>query len=323
MNQQNTLARGLILLILIVAVVWGGFSLWMQMLHKPGPLKEEVTIIFNPGVSTSTIANVLETQGVVESALTFKIASRASLSDRIYKAGEYTFEPGSSVRAVMKKLAGGDVLQRQITIPEGLTYAEIRQILLETEGLKGPPLDYAEGALLPETYDYRWGAKRTDLMRRMADAMNETVQEAWENRDPTVPLASPDELLVLASIIEKETSLDEERGKVAGVFANRLRRDMKLQSDPTVIYGATDITDRIRTKHLREDHPFNTYVHKGLPPTPIASPGRASIFAAANPEPTDALFFVVDGNGGHVFSETYAEHKRHVAAMLKRASEQN
>lgn len=321
--KNNTLARGLVLLILLVAVVWGGFSFWMQTLHKPGPLAQKTTVIFSPGVSTSEIARVLEKQGVIENAFVFKLASRASLSDRIYKAGEYTFKPGVSVRGVMKKLAGGDVLQRQITIPEGLTYDEIRQILLETEGLKGPPLEYEEGALLPETYDYRWGEKRTVLMRRMAEAMTETVEEAWQNRDPTVPLTSPQELLTLASIIEKETSLAEERGKVAGVFANRLRRGMKLQSDPTVIYGATDLTDRIRTKHLREDHPYNTYVHKGLPPTPIANPGRAAIFAAANPAPTDALFFVVDGNGGHVFSETYTEHKQNVAAMLERMQQKN
>ena len=317
--KHNTVARSLILLILSVAALWAGFSYWMHSLHKPGPLQESVTIIFNSGVSTQKIANALEKQGVIESAFIFKLASRASFSDRIYKAGEYTFEPNTSVRAVMKKLAGGDVLARQVTIPEGLTYQQIREILLNVEGLKGPPLDYKEGALLPDTYDYRWGAKRTDLMRRMAKAMNEVVQEAWENRDPTVPLNSPEELLTLASIIEKETSIEAERTLVAGVFANRLRRGMKLQSDPTVIYGATNLTDRIRQKHLKEDHPYNTYVHKGLPPTPIANPGRASIFAAANPAQTEALFFVVDGQGGHVFSTTYAEHKRHVAEMLARA----
>lgn len=318
MAKNNTLIRVLILLTLFIAVVWGAFSFWLQSLHKLGPLESEVTVIFTPGVSTGKIAQVLEAQNVIEDAFIFKVASRATLSDRIYKAGEYTFKPGVSVRGVMKKLAGGDVLQRQLTIPEGLTYREVRGIILAAEGLKGPPLEFSEGALLPETYDYRWGTERTELMRRMADAMTEAVTQAWQNRADNLPVSTPEELLILASIIEKETSLDEERREVAGVFVNRLRRGMKLQSDPTVIYGATNITDRIRTKHLREDHPYNTYVHKGLPPTPIANPGRASILAAANPAETDALFFVVDGNGGHVFSETYAEHKRHVAAMLER-----
>ena len=318
MTNRNTLTRTLIALILIVAVVWGGFTFWLQSLHKSGPLGQETTVIFTPGVSTSEIARVLEAQNVIADAFIFKLAARATLSDRIFKAGEYTFEPGISVRGVMKKLAGGDVLQRQITIPEGLTYQEIRTLLLASEGLKGPPLEFSEGALLPETYDYRWGTKRTELMRRMADAMTETVNQAWQDRAENLPVASPQELLILASIIEKETSIESERREIAGVFVNRLRRGMKLQSDPTVIYGATDITDRIRTKHLREDQPYNTYVHKGLPPTPIASPGRASVIAAANPAETDALFFVVDGKGGHVFSETYAEHKRHVAAMLER-----
>lgn len=316
--KTTFIGRFLIVITLVVAVVWGGFSFWLQWLHRPGPLTEPVTLIFNQGVSTAQIAQDLENAGVVASGLTFRLAARASLSDRIFKAGEYTFAPKTSVRAVMKKIAGGDVLQRQITIPEGLNYQEIRDLILNAEGLKGPPLEFEEGALLPETYDYRWGDKRTELMRRMADAMTKTVNEAWQNRAAGLPLSSPQELLTLASIIEKETSLNTERALVAGVFVNRLRKKMRLQSDPTVVYGATNYIDRLRDKHLKEDHPYNTYIHRGLPPTPIASPGRASIFAAANPAQTKALFFVVDGTGGHVFSETYAEHKHHVAAMLKR-----
>ncbi len=318
MTQKKVINRLIVITILLIATLWAGFSFWMQSLHQKGNLQQPVTLIIEKGEGTNHIANKLKNAGVIDSIFIFKLAARASLADRIFKAGEYTFEPQISVRGVMKKISGGDVVKRKITIPEGLTYKEIRQILLDEEGLRGPPLEFAEGALLPETYDFRWGDKRTDLMRRMANNMNSTVKEAWEGRAFDLPISSPEELLTLASIIEKETSIDGERGIIAGVFVNRLRKNMRLQSDPTVIYGASNYKGDITWKHLKEAHPFNTYVHKGLPPSPIASPGKAAIFAAANPEATEALFFVADGNGGHVFAKTYTEHKINVAAMLER-----
>ncbi len=311
----------IIIFMLAVAAVWGGFTYWMQSLKATGPLQFPAVIVIEPGESTRSIAKDLYDNGVIDSEFVFRLAARASLADRIVKAGEYSFEPGVSVRGVLKKITGGDVVQRSITIPEGLTYQQVRQVLLDEEGMRGPPLEFEEGALLPETYDYRWNDKRTDIMRRMARAMTETVNIAWENRIEGLPFESPRDLLTIASIIEKETRVPAEYPLVASVYINRLNRGMRLQSDPTVIYGASNYTGDITYAHLKEDHPYNTYVHKGLPPSPIANPGRGAIMAAAAPADTDYLYMVADGFGGHVFSKTYAEHKIHVAAMLARQKE--
>jgi len=321
MTGQNIM-KFIIMLMLGIAVVWGGFTYWMQSLHAKGPLQSEAIVIIEKGENTSRIAEKLWYAGVIDGPLKFRLAARLSLADRIVKAGEYHFEPKISIRGVLKKITGGDVVQRKITIPEGLTYLQIRELLLQEEGLSGPPLEFTEGALLPETYDYRWNDKRTDLMRRMADAMTETVNTAWQNRKEGVPLNSPTELLTLASIVEKETNLLEEYPLIAGVFINRLQKNMRLQSDPTVIYGASGYNGDITSAHLREDHAYNTYVHKGLPPSPIASPGKAAILASAQPAETDYLFFSADGNGGHVFAKTYEEHKINVAKMLARQKAQ-
>ena len=315
---SQSLMKIIITLMLTVAVVWAGFSYWLQSLHAKGPLEAEAVVMIHPGESTGHIAQRLLKEGVIDNELEFRLATRATMSDRIIKAGEYHFEPQISVRGILKKITGGDVIRRKVTIPEGLTYQQIRQILLDEEGLKGPPLEFEEGALLPETYDNRWNDKRTDLMRRMAEAMNAAVEQAWENRAEDLPLNSPQELLTLASIVEKETSMAEEYAVVAGVYINRLKRNMLLQSDPTVIYGATDYNGDITWAHLKEDQPYNTYVHKGLPPGPIASPGRAAIEATANPAETSYLFFAADGKGGHAFAETYEEHKKNVDALVER-----
>lgn len=318
---SQRLMKLIIIFMLAVATVWGGFTYWMQSLRASGPLQFPAVVVIEPGESTRSIAKDLYQNGIIESEFVFRLAARASLADRIIKAGEYSFEPAISVRGILKKITGGDVVQRQITIPEGLTYQQVRQILLDEEGLRGPPLEFEEGALLPETYDYRWNDKRTDIMRRMARAMTETVTTAWENRAEGLPLDSPSDLLILASIVEKETRLPAEYPLVASVYVNRLNRGMRLQSDPTVIYGATDYTGDITYAHLKENQPYNTYVHKGLPPSPIANPGRAAIMASANPADTDYLYFVADGFGGHVFSKTYEEHKLNVAKMLTREKE--
>lgn len=312
------LMKIIITLMLVIAAISGGFTYWMQSLKAKGPLVEPAVVIIEKGESTKSIADALYKAGVIDSTLMFRLGARASLADRIFKAGEYHFEPQISIRGVIKKITGGDVVQRKITIPEGLSYHEIRDLLLAEEGLSGPPLEFEEGALLPETYDYRWNDKRTDLMRRMARAMTDVVTQAWDNRDPSVPLKSPAELLTLASIIEKETALPAEYPMVASVYVNRLNKGMRLQSDPTVIYGASNYQGDITNAHLKENQPYNTYVHKGLPPTPITNPGRGAIMAAAHPAQTDYLYFVADGYGGHVFSKTYEEHKVNVANMLAR-----
>lgn len=315
-NKSQRVMKSIIIVMLAIAAVWGGFTYWMQSLHAKGPLQEPAVMMIHPGQSTKAIASNLHEQGIINSEFVFRLAARASLSDRIIKAGEYHFAPHISVRDILKKITGGDVIERKITIPEGLTFQQVRDILMNEEGLSGPPLEFAEGALLPETYNYRWNAKRTDIMRRMAAAMNDAVETAWENRAADLPLESPEDLLNLASIVEKETSVAEEYPIVASVYINRLKKGMRLQSDPTVIYGAKDYNGDITWAHLKEDQPYNTYVHNGLPPTPIANPGRAAIMATANPAETDYLFFVADGSGGHKFSVTYEEHKEGVQQLL-------
>jgi UPF0755 protein len=316
------LVKALIVTIVGLSCVWIAFSLFIGSLNQKGPLQEHVSLIIPRGASVARIADMLTEAGVITQPTKFRAAVRFTFADRTLQAGEYAFEPGISMREAIKKMTGGDIMHRTVTLPEGLTVAEITARLMATDGLYGPPLAFEEGALLPDTYAFRYGDKVTDIMRRMAVAMTNTVTSAWENRAPDLPLSTPQELLILASIIEKETSRDDERTTVASVYVNRLKKGMKLQADPTVVYGASDYEGRIRTRHLREDHPYNTYVHKGLPPGPICSPGRASILAAANPAQTDYLFFVADGEGGHIFAKTYAEHRKNVQAFLEKQRQQ-
>jgi UPF0755 protein len=207
-------------------------------------------------------------------------------------------------------------VQRRLTIPEGLTARQIATLIERAEGLTGelPPFD--EGALLPETYAYQWGDTRAAIVRRADAAMDAALAEIWAARAPNLPLRTPREALVLASIVERETGKADERARVAGVFINRLRRNMPLQSDPTAAYAAADggVLDRPLTRaDLDRDHPFNTYRIRGLPPGPIASPGRDTLRAVVQPEATEFIFFVADGNGGHAFARTLEEHNRNVA----------
>jgi UPF0755 protein len=229
-----------------------------------------------------------------------------------------------SPRDIMEKIKAGDVVARRVTFREGLTSYEMVNILKGVPELVGeitaiPP----EGTLLPQTYDYRMGEARSAIIDRMRGDMQKTIDELWPTRQADLPLASPQEALILASIIEKETGVADERKRVAGVFINRLRRGMPLQTDPTVIYGITmgrhenagqgPLGRRLLRKDIEADTPYNTYTRPGLTPTPIANPGRASIEAALNPEAHDFIYFVADGTGGHVFAKTLAEHNANVA----------
>jgi UPF0755 protein len=220
------------------------------------------------------------------------------------------------LRDVLEVLRRARPVQRRLTIPEGLVARQIAALIERAEGLTGevPPFD--EGALLPETYAYQWGDTRASLVRRADAAMDAALAEAWAARAPNLPLRSAREALILASIVERETSKPEERARVAGVFVNRLRRNMPLQSDPTTAYAAADggVLDRPLTRaDLDRDHPFNTYRIRGLPPGPIASPGRDALRATVQPEATEFIFFVADGTGGHAFARTLEEHNRNVA----------
>ena len=234
------------------------------------------------------------------------------------RAGEYRFPAGISMDAAIALLASGETVKRRITVAEGLTTGEVLDLVGANEGLAGDlPPDVGEGSLLPETYYFSYGDTRSGLVRRMRESMKATLAALWEKRDPNILLATPEEALVLASIIERETALASERARISAVFHNRLRHGMRLQSDPTVAYaltlGRVPLDRPLARSDLRVDSPYNTYRVNGLPPGPIANPGRASIEAALHPAPTHELYFVADGTGGHAFARSFAEHLRNVA----------
>lgn len=281
----------------------------------PGPLAEAAQVVVPRG-GTERIAATLLERGVIRDPRAFAIAAWATSDSGPLRAAEFAFPAGAPLREVLRILREERPVQRRLTIAEGLTAHQIRALLERAEGLTGEVPPIAEGELLPETYAFEWGDTRAAIARRAASAMERALAEAWAARAPDLPLASARDALVLASIVERETGKAEERAKVAGVFVNRLRRGMPLQSDPTVAYAATGgvpMERPISRADLDREHPFNTYRIRGLPPGPIASPGRASLMATTRPEATEALYFVADGTGGHAFARTLEEHNRNVA----------
>ena len=323
---------------LILAVVIGLLALQvLQQIGASGPLEQEKTVIIERGMSVSRIATKLETEGVIGSPLLFRIAAQLLASPAGLKAGEYQFEPEMSLTEVVGLLDSGAVVTHSFTVPEGLTSAQIINLLNNIENLDGDLSEAAEvrpaeGTLLPETYSYTRGDARTAKLERMRIAMDAFLEEAWQNRADNLPIDTKEEALILASIVEKETSIFEEQPKVAGVFINRLRQGMKLQSDPTVIYAMTSGVPEdggygpIGRQLLRSDweyeSPYNTYKYAGLPPGPIAHPGKNAIRAVLRPAVHDYIFFVADGTGGHAFARTLNEHNRNVAAW-RRIRDQN
>ncbi len=308
----------------VIAVALYGLHLY----QSPGPLTQEKTVMIARGAGVNAMAETLAREGVLDTtgAQIFPLAARLSDRHTALKAGEYAFAPGSSVRAVLDKLAGGDVVSRAVTLREGLTSWQVFEILRAEEALSGtlPETPAPEGSLLPETYHFISGDDRNKLVVAMQDGMKKTIEELWPARADGLPFTTPEEALILASVIEKETGKPEEHRRVAGVFVNRLRAGMPLQTDPTVIYALTmgkmqdegqgPLGRRLLRKDLEVDSPYNTYRYPGLPPGPICNPGRASIEAALNPEQHDYLYFVADGTGGHVFARTLAEHNNNVAS---------
>ena len=269
----------------------------------------------------SDLAREWENAGLVNDALVFKVA--LAFKRMTIRAGEYVFPARASIDEILDILAKGKPILRKIAIPEGLTVSDIEGLIESSPYLSGqlPPQRAPEGSLLPETYFFERGEDKTILLDRMKQAMSKKLAMLWGQRDPSLPLRDIGEWVTLASIVEKETAQETERARIAGVFINRLRRGMKLQTDPTVIYAITKGQSKLNRPITREDlafdDPYNTYVYQGLPPGPIANPGDASLRAVLHPLQTQELYFVADGTGGHAFAKTLEEHNRNVAKYRK------
>lgn len=302
---------------LLVLLLGAGAAAWFgwRTYTAPGPLAAPAQVVVPRG-GTEAVGGALLRGGVIGDSRAFAVASLLTRGEGRVRAAEFAFPPGASLRDVLGTLRHARPVQRRLTIPEGLTARQIAALFEEAEGLIGEMPPVSEGALLPDTYVYQYGEARAPIVRRAEAAMAAALEEAWRERAPDLPLSSPREALVLASIVEEETGVPEERARVAAVYVNRLRRGMPLQSDPTVAYAASNGAglDRPLTRaDLDRDTPFNTYRNRGLPPAPIASPGRDSLRAATRPAQTEDIFFVADGTGGHAFARTLDEHNRNVA----------
>lgn len=311
--------------VVLAALGAAGGGIWFsRAIHAPGPLPETRIVLIERGWGAQKIAQTLAENDVISSAPVFRLAARIRGGQDTLKAGEYEFPAHVSVTDALEKIAAGDVYPRRITIPEGLTSRQILALLAAAPALSGNIAQVpAEGSLLPETYAYVYGDTRQSLVNQMQTAMRKALEDLWPHRAADLPFSTPEQAVTLASIVEKETGITAERPRIAGVFVNRLRRGMALQSDPTVLYAMTGgapeedgqgpIGRRLLTKDLGVDSPYNTYKYPGLPPGPIAAPGRDALAAVLNPERNDFLYFVADGTGGHEFSRTLEEHNRNVA----------
>jgi peptidoglycan lytic transglycosylase G len=291
-----------------------------QRFEAPGPLAEDKMVNIPRGLGIRDIADLLQREGVIDQPYVFMGGVIALKARGELKYGEYQFTKNSSVADVVDTITEGKVIQHAVTVPEGLTSEQIVARLLENDGLAGQIKEIPrEGTLLPETYRFTRGMTREQIIQRMQQAHRRVLQEVWERRMQDLPVKTPEQLVTLASIVEKETGRPDERTRVAAVFVNRLKSRIRLQSDPTIIYGLTggkgSLGRPILKSEIEQPTPYNTYVVDGLPPGPIANPGRASLEAAANPARTKELYFVADGTGGHVFSENYTEHQKNVARL--------
>ena len=319
-------------LILLVAWAAGVFYLqYQKALNAPLVAEGDGIITVKRGDTLATLNRELVQRGVIHSDWVLPVYARLNPQAANIKAGDYRIDASASLPSLMNDITNGKVVVYNITVVEGKTFKDLRASLVQTAGIEHTLNDKTdaqiatllgidgspEGWFMPESYPFHRGSSDLELLKRMYGEMQRTLEQEWPNRADGLPLANPYQALILASIIEKETGVASERPQIAGVFVRRLQKDMLLQTDPSVIYGAADYHGDLTRKHLQTDTPYNTYINKGLPPTPIALPGKASIQAALHPADGDSLYFVADGKGGHTFSATYEEHQQAVARYLK------
>jgi len=288
--------------------------------QSAGPLDAPQTVVIKEGSTLTDISNQLLSNGVIDNGLIFSQGVKVLQAQNSMKAGEYLFKPQMSMYDVMETIRSGKGILHKVSIPEGLTVFQIFQRVAENEILEGPMPEEMppEGSLMPDTYPFQRGTKRKEVIERMRVAQESFLAQVWAKRIPNLPISTPQELVTLASIVEKETGRADERPRVAAVFINRLNKGMRLQSDPTIIYGIFGGEGKPKDRPIYKSDietptPYNTYTIAALPPGPIANPGRAAMEAVANPSRTDELFFVANGTGGHVFAKTLEEHNQNVA----------
>jgi len=321
-NPFVVVGNAIITIILVLMIGAGGAYFYgRQKIEAPGPLPEDKIVNIPSRAGMTDIADTLQREGVIDNnrwafiGAVFALKARSEL-----KPGEYLFQKNASLRDVIGTIVEGKVVQHAVTIPEGLTSEQIVARLSDNDIFSGSVREIPrEGTLLPETYKFPRGTTREQVIARMQQAQKRALADIWERRSQDLPIKTPEQLVTLASIVEKETGKPDERSRVAAVFVNRLRQKIKLQSDPTIIYGLVGgkgtLGRPIKRSEIQQPSPYNTYVVDGLPPGPIANPGRASLEAAANPARTRDLFFVADGTGGHAFSDSYDQHQKNVAKL--------
>lgn len=293
----------------VLAWVAGGWFL-------PGPLRKDTEFQVRNGDSLGTVAERLRAAGAIDAGGPFRLRARLFGGGHAIKAGTFLLPKGASQRTLIEILQGGKVIRRFVTVPEGMPSIMVQERLIAQPNLTGEVAAPAEGSLLPDTYEVAMGESRTAVVLRMQAAMQRTLKELWAARAPGLVVKTPEQALILASIVEKETGKPEERAMVAGLYSNRLKTGMMLQADPTIIYPITrgkPLGRRIRQSEIAAVNDYNTYAMVGLPKGPITNPGRASIEAVLHPADTDALYMVADGTGGHAFAATLDEHNRNVA----------
>ncbi len=303
--------------VLFLASIAAGLLAWDNYI-SPGKLAQDTTVILPKGNGFSKSVDELAQKGVIDSPLVFKAIGYADKDAAKIKAGEYLFPAGISPQRVMQMLVAGEVVKHKITIAEGLNVREVIAIIQADKVLTGNlPANIEEGSLLPQTYYFTYGDTRASIIARMQEKMKSTLAELWEKKADGLPFATPQQALVMASIVEKETGLASERARIAAVFLNRMKIGMKLQSDPTTVYGLEKISGKplgraLILADLKSETPYNTYVIDGLPPAPITNPSREAIEAVLHPVSSNEIYFVATGTGGHNFASTLDEHNRNV-----------